>query len=101
MALLAVQDATNGASITFGACNGGGDTIPQGSRAAGWELAVVLIVKCADTTSMTVTVGSNAPITVPATTGEAVIPVFGVQYGQAVAVAYSKVTSATCAAVKV
>ena len=54
----------------------------------------------ADASSTNVTVGSLPAVTVPATTGVAVIPVIGSPYGAAVPVTYSKLTSLTVAAVR-
>lgn len=100
MALLTVQDARNGLqSVVMGAAAGGGDQIPQGTKAA-WSLPVFLLVRNADTTATNVTV-KGVVYAVPATTGTAVIPVFGVYFGAPVGVTYSKVTSLTVAAVRV
>lgn len=100
MATLTVQDARAGLqSITMGAAAGGGDSVPQGTKAA-WSLPVILLVRNADATSTTVTVRGVAYV-VPATTGTAVIPIFGIYFGGLVPVTYSKVTSLTVAAVRV
>lgn len=103
MAALTVQDGSAGyAAASFAAASGGGDTVAGGVIDGGWHLPVVLLVKNADTTATNVTVGSLAAVSVPATTGVAVIPVVGggVSYGTAVPVTYSKVTSLTVAAVR-
>ena len=102
MAALTVQDGSGGyAAASFAAATGGGDTVAGGIIDGGWHLPVVLLVKNADASSTNVTVGSLPAVSVPATTGVAVIPVVGgVPYGQAVAVTYSKVTSLTVAAVR-
>ncbi|WP_422734001.1 hypothetical protein ACN26Y_29880 [Micromonospora sp. WMMD558] len=100
MALLATQDASAGlANVTMSAASGGGDTIAAGSRAAGWDLGVFLLVRNADATSTTVTV-DGVPFSVPATTGTAVIPVYRTAAGTVLTVTYSKVTSLTVAAVQ-
>jgi hypothetical protein len=100
MATLSVQDATSGLqSITMSAASGGGDQIPQGTK-AGWRLPVFLLVRNADTTATNVTV-NGVVYAVPANTGTAVIPVYGIYYGDLKSVTYSKVTSLTVAAVKV
>ncbi len=100
MATLTVQDARAGLqSVNMVAAAGGGDSIPQGTRTA-WSIPVFLVVRNADATSTTVTVKGVAYV-VPATTGLAIIPVFGIYHGQLVAATYSKVTSLTVAAVKV
>ncbi|MEU5938643.1 hypothetical protein ABZ807_05545 [Micromonospora sp. NPDC047548] len=100
MALLATQDAAAGlANVARVAANGGGDTVAAGSRAAGWDLGVFLLVQNADATATTVTV-DGVPYSVPATTGLAVIPVYRTTAGTIVAVTYSKVTTLTVAAVQ-
>lgn len=100
MAALTVQDGSAGIAATFTAAAGGGDTVAGGIADGGWHLPVVLLVKNADTTATNVTVGSLPVVSVPATTGTAVIPVIGSPYGAPVAVTYSKVTSLTVAAVR-
>ncbi len=100
MALLATQDASAGlASVTMSAASGGGDTVAAGSRAAGWDLGVFLLVRNADATATTVTV-DGVPFSVPATTGTAVIPVYRTAVGTVLSITYSKVTSLTVAAVQ-
>lgn len=99
MALLALQDASEGASVTFAAAAAGGDTIPGGTKAAGWDRPVVLVVKNGSVSAMTVTVADHPQVSVPAS-GEAVIPVNGGVYAGAIkAITYSAVTSVTVAAV--
>ncbi len=101
MALLAVQDGSAGlASVSFTAAAGGGDTIPGGTRGAGWDLSVLLIVRNGDAADKTVTVNGTGYL-VPATTGLAVIPVYAGTYGMVKSVTYSAVTSVTVAAVRV
>ena len=105
MAVLAIQDASDGlANVAFAAAAGGGDSVAQGSRAAGWDLGVVLLVRNTDVAAKTVTVtdsaGAARPFVVPATTGFAVIPVYGVPHGLAQTVTYSAVTGVTVAAVR-
>ncbi len=100
MAVIAIQNGTAGLQdVTTAAASGGGDTIAQGTRAAGWDQSVVLVVRNADATPTTVTTPSGAFI-VPATTGLAIIPVSGIYFGAAVPVTYSKVTSLTVGAVR-
>lgn len=94
MALLTLQD-NNG--FTPVAASGAGDQVPQGTRAGGWDLPVVLYVNNADVASKTVTVDGRD--TVVAAGDVALIPVYGIYHGQAKAVTYSAVTSVTVAAV--
>lgn len=99
MAVLPVQDASSGnQSVTFQAA-ANGDQVPSGSRAAGWDLGVVLIVRNADAASKTVTVMGTV-YTVPATTGTAVIPVYATAWGTLQTVVYSALTSVTVAVVR-
>lgn len=100
MAALTVENGSAGVAPTFGAAAGGGDTVAGGVMDGGWHLPVVLLVKNGDTTATNVTVGALPAVSVPATTGLAVIPVISSPYGTAVAVTYSKVTSLTVAAVR-
>lgn len=99
MALLTLQDATEGAVVTLAAA-AVGDQIPQGTRAGGWGLSHVLLVRNGDVAAHTVTVAGMAAVNVPAG-GHAVIPVFGIYRGAARDVTYSAVTSVTVAAVRV
>lgn len=100
MAVIAIQEGAGGiANVTTAAANGGGDTIAQGTDAAGWGLRTLLVVRNADATPTTVTV-NGTPYACPATTGLSLIPVNGVYYGAPVAVTYSKVTSLTVGAVR-
>lgn len=100
MALLAVQDASEGlANVVRSAATGGGDTVPPGARAGGWGTGVFLLVQNTDVAAKTVTVEGLAPIVVPANTGLAVIPIWGV-YERPRTVAYSAVTGVTVAAVR-
>lgn len=106
MAALTIQDvpAAGLASLAFTACNGGGDTVAAGSKAAGgWELETIfVIVRNTNAATRDVTVGSLAPVTVPVTTGVSVIPVPNEGINDAsVAVAYSAVTNLDIAAVRI
>jgi hypothetical protein len=104
MAALTVQQGPSGwggNAAAFAAATAGGDTVAGGVGHGGWHLPVVLLVRNGDATATNVTVGSLPALSVPATTGVAVIPVIGSQaYGDSVAVTYSKVTSLTVAAVR-
>jgi hypothetical protein len=102
MAALAVQDGSIGFANAAGtAASAGGDTIDTAQTAAGgWQRPVVLVVRNGDATATNVTVGSLAAVSVPATTGVAVIPVLVGQSGVPVPVTYSKVTSLTVNAVR-
>ncbi|MGH6690892.1 MAG: hypothetical protein ACREF4_09470, partial [Gammaproteobacteria bacterium] len=105
MALLAVQDASDGAqSVTFQAAAGGGDQVPRGARAGGWSTGVVLLVRNTDVATKTVTATGPAGVTrqfvVPVTTGFAVIPVYGFGTAALEAITYSAVTGVTVAAVR-
>ncbi len=100
MAVLQIQDASAGlASVNMVTAAGGGDVIPSGSRAGGWDLGVFLLVRNLDAATKTVTVDGVGYV-VPATTGLAVIPVNRTAYGTPVGVTYSAVTSLTVAAVQ-
>lgn len=100
MAAVTVQDGSAGyAAASFNAA-ANSDTVAGGAKEAGWHLPVVLLVKNADATATNVTVGSLPAVSVPATSGVAVIPVVGAPYGAAVPVTYSKLTSLTVAAVR-
>ena len=99
MAALTVQDATAGlANVVMGAASGGGDTVLSGTRAAGWDLATVLIVRNTDVATKTVTV-DGVPYVVPATTGIAAIPVYAAP-AAVKPITYSAVTGVTIAAVR-
>lgn len=100
MALLTVQDATDGAEITTQAAESGGDQIPQGTRAGGWSLGHVLLVVNGDAAEHTVTVAGMDPVTVGAG-ATALIPVWGVYLNAPRDVTYDAVTSVTVAAVRV
>lgn len=100
MATLALQDAGNGASFTTVAASGGGDAIPQGIEAGGWQLPVVLFVNNAAASAVTVTVDGMAGVSVPAG-GRALIPVGGGNsYGLLRNITYSATASVTVAAVR-
>lgn len=100
MALLTIQDASAGlANITRVAATGGGDTIPAGARGAGWTTGVLLVVQNTDVATKTVTVENMAPVVVPATTGLAIIPIFGF-YERPRTITYSAVVGVTVGAVQ-
>lgn len=106
MAAITVQSVPEGglATVTFAAANGGGDTVATGSRrAGGWDSdLILLIVRNTNAATRDITVGANAPVTIAATTGVSVIPVFSEGVNDAsVAVAYSAVTNVDVAAVRV
>lgn len=94
MATLTLQDP-NG--FTPVAADAGGDEMPQGTRAGGWTLPIVLYVSNGDASSHDVTV--NGVVTSVAAGETALIPVNGIYHEQLVPVAYSAVTSVTVAAV--
>ena len=99
MALLSLQDASAGVAVTLTAANAGGDQIPAGSRAAAWDLGVILLARNGGASPVDVTVQGHPQVTVPAgATG--VIPVYGVAFGALRDVTYSAVTSVTVAAVR-
>jgi hypothetical protein len=99
MALLQLQDGNAGVAPTLASATGGGDTVPAGVEAGGWQIPVVLVVRNGDATATNVTVAGLAAVSVPGTNGVAVIPVAGT-YGIPVGVTYSKVTSLSVAAVR-
>lgn len=72
-------------------------------RGAGFDTeTVLLLVQNTDAASRTVTVGSQAPVTVPATTGFAVIPVQSPGRNHtAIPVAYSATANVSVALVRV
>lgn len=95
MATLTLQDNVD---FTPVAADVGGDECPQGVRAGGWGLPVVLYVQNDDAASTDVTVGGKTE-TVAA--GEkALIPVFGIYLEAEKSVTYTNVTSVTVAAVR-
>lgn len=99
MAAIPIQDASAGlVNATFAAA-ANGDTVASGSRGAGWDLGVALLVNNGDATATTVTVDGHPAISVPAA-GQGVIPVYRVAFGTALGVTYSKLTSLTVAAVR-
>jgi hypothetical protein len=102
MALLTVQDASNGLAPTFSAAAGGGDTIPTdaGARSGGWALGLCVLVRNAGAGAITATVDGLPGVSVPAA-GDAVIPVPLQHFGAPRAVTYSGVTSVTVAAVRI
>lgn len=106
MAAIAIQDVPVGglASLTFAACNGGGDTVAAGSkRMGGYALhEVVLVFRNTNAAVRNVTVGGLAAVTVPVTTGVSVIPIPDEGMGDAsVAVTYDAVTNLDVAAMRI
>ncbi len=101
MAAIALQEAAEGLANITTAAAANGDTVAAGGRGGGWDLSVLLLIFNADATSTTVTVAGHPAVIVPATTGKAVVPVFGQPYGGARLVTYSKLTALTVAAVRV
>lgn len=99
MAALAIQDASTGLQSVTMASAASGDTIAGGSRAAGWDLGVFLLVLNTDAAAKTVTV-NGVSYTVPLTSGVAVIPVYAGQYGVARTITYSATTGVKVAAVR-
>lgn len=95
MADLALQRLPAGGVVTMTAAAGGGDTVPSGVYAGGWDVAVVLVVRNAHTSTWNVTVAGQGPVTVAANGGVAVIPVRGFKFGDRKAVTYSGVTALT------
>jgi hypothetical protein len=106
MAAITVQDVPVGglASLSFAACNGGGDTVAgKVKRAGGWDLeGVYLIFRNTNAATRDITVGSLSAVTIPVTTGVSVIPVPDEGLNDAsVAVTYSAVTNLDVAAIRV
>lgn len=105
MATLVVQDApvTGLDSVTFVAATALGDDAPTGG-------GVLLLVRNTDATAKTVTVDTpgtvrgltveNPDMTVPATTGLAIMPLVRQIFGASAAITYSAVTGVTVAAVR-
>jgi hypothetical protein len=102
MAALTIQDASAGANVTLGAATGGGDTVAGGSRAAGWDLGVYLLVLNGGAGAITVSIDGVAQTALPNTAGSnlAVYPLYAGQFGKVRAITYSGVTSVTVAAVR-
>jgi hypothetical protein len=99
MAAIPIQDASAGlANATFAAA-ANGDTIASGSRGAGWDLGVVLLVKNGDATTTNVTIDGHPLVAVPAA-GQGVIPAYRATFGSPLLVTYSKLTSLTVAAAR-
>lgn len=98
MADLALQRLPNGGAVTMVAAAGGGDTVPAGVYAGGWEVSVVLVVINAHTGSWDVTIAGQPAVTVP-NASRAVIPVRGSRFGTRKAVTYTGVTALTVGAV--
>jgi hypothetical protein len=99
MALLSIQNASDGGPVVPVAASGGGDQIPQGTRAGGWDLPVFLLVRNGGAGPITATVAGHPPVNVPAG-AIGIIPVFGVVFGALRNITYSGVTSVTVAAVR-
>jgi hypothetical protein len=106
MADIAVQDVPAGglANVTFTAA-AASQTVPAGAgtkQMGGYDLhSVFAIVRNTDAATKDVTIGGGSPVTVPATTGVAIIPVgnTGVN-GAAQAITYSATTNVTVALVR-
>lgn len=100
MALLTLQDASDGlGTVTFAAA-ATDDQIPQGTRAGGWQLGHVLLVNNGSASAVDVTVADHPEVSVPA--GEiGAIPVYGVYRDAPRDISYSAVSSVTVAAVRV
>jgi hypothetical protein len=96
MADLAVQRLPDGGAVTMVAATAGGDTVPAGAYAGGWEVAVVLVVINAHTGSWVVTIAGQPAVTVP-NASRAIIPVRGA-LGKRKAVTYDGVTALTVGA---
>jgi hypothetical protein len=106
MAAITIQEVPEAglANATFAAANGGGDTVAaKTKRLGGYDLeTTLLLVRNTDAATRDVTVGSLAAVTVPATTGFAVIPIPDEGINDAsVAVSYSAVANLTVAAVRI
>jgi hypothetical protein len=100
MAELTLQDGSKGLDdITFSAA-AAGDQIQAGTRAGGWDITVVLLVKNTDIAARTVTVEGHPAVTVGASTGNSVIPVYQQKLGSLKNITYSAVAGVTVAAVK-
>ena len=111
MALLATQDITTaGAAITLGAANAGGDTMIATPRSflwvknAGSQITVTIsaAVAAVNMSGAGDIAVSNLVITVPATTGERLIPIPPLTHsaGGLASITYSGVTSVTVACVR-
>ena len=94
MADLALQRLPDGGDVTMVAAAAGGDTVPAGVQAGGWDIAVVLVVSNGDASPTEVTVAGQ-PVVDVADGETAVIPVRGGRFGVRKAVTYEKVTSLT------
>lgn len=100
MAVLAEQVLSDGGAYTTQAA-AAGDQIGQGTRGGGWDFGVALIVENSDVASRDVTVAGMDPVTVPASGGRAIIPVFGIYTGHARDITYSAVAGVSVAAVRI
>lgn len=104
MAALTINDvpAAGLADIALTAAAAGGDTIAYGTKqAGGWEeYSVLLVVRNADASSHTATVGGNALAVAAGKTGIIPVPNEGLN-DASVAVTYDAVTSVTVAAVRI
>lgn len=100
MAELTLQDGSAGiANIAFAAA-AVGDQIASGTRAAGWDLGIVLLVKNASiSASRTVTVEGHPAIVVPIS-GQGIVPAYRQKYGSLKTITYSAVADLTVAAVR-
>lgn len=105
MAAIPVQTVPDAglADIDFAAA-AAADTIADGGvRQGGFDsTTMILLVKNANAATRTVTVGSQPPVVVEATDGEAVIPVFNEGIGDtSVAVVYSATADLTVALLRI
>lgn len=104
MAAIPIQSVPEGglANASFAAAANGDTVDTGGRRAGGWSTtAMLLLVNNTDAATKNVTVGGLAPITVPANTGRAVIPVYteGVN-DPSVLIVYSALTNLAVACVR-
>jgi hypothetical protein len=105
MAAIAIQEVPAGglANVTFAAANAS-DTVASGSKRYGGYAneEVLLINRNTDAATRDITVGSNSPVTIPATTGISIIPVPNEGLNDAsVTVTLSATANVTVAAVRV
>lgn len=103
MAAIPIQTVPEGGlgTVTFAAAANGDTIADGGKRAGGYDLnSILLIVRNTNAATRTITVGDNAPVTIAATTGVSIIPVFSEGIGDpSVLVAYSALTNVDVAAV--
>lgn len=105
MAAIPVQSVPDGglASVTFAAAANGDTVAFGGKRMGGYDsTCLLLIVRNTNAATRDITVGGGAIVTIPATTGVSVIPVFNEGIGDpSVLVTYSALTNVDVAAVLV